>query len=115
MKSKNEGRDGIIISDKPSWEMSIGEHLIILLKRIIALPSKLIGFKPLCFLIATKLLLGGFIDQWIWLIVLVLVLFGIVGLKITGNVLGSRGKTVIFHSDQKEESECLKESEPEGQ
>ena len=114
MKKQNEGRDGIIISDKQIWEMSIKEHLLTLLKRTIALPSKLIGFKPLCFLIATKLLLGGFIDQWIWLIVLVIVLFGIVGLKIAGRVLGNRGGTVIINSNTKEDERWLKESEPEG-
>ena len=103
MKEDNEGRDGIIISDKPSWEMSVSENLVILLKRIIALPSKLIGFKPLCFLIATKLLLGGFIDQWIWLIVLVLVLFGIVGLKITGQVLGGTGGRILINKFKKED------------
>jgi len=105
MKNKDEGRDGIIISDKPIWEMSVAEHLLTLLKRIIALPSKLIGFKPLCFLIATKLLLGGFIDQWIWLIVLVLVLFGIVGLKIAGGVIGGRSGTIIINSKKNTEEQ----------
>ncbi|MDC7225215.1 MAG: hypothetical protein PQJ61_00460 [Spirochaetales bacterium] len=95
MKEENESRDGIIISDKPVWEMTIKEHLITLIKRCIALPSKLIGFKPLCFLIATKLLVGGFIDQWIWLIVLVIVMFGIVGLKITSRILSNAGKVTI--------------------
>lgn len=87
--NKSETRDGIIISDKPIWEMTVKEHLKILLKRSIALPSKLIGFKPLCLICATKLLVDDHINQWIWLIVLVLVLFGIVGLKITSNVISS--------------------------
>lgn len=108
---KNEGRDGIIISDKPIWEMSIGEHLLILLKRMIALPSKLIGFKSLCFLVATKLLLGGFIDQWVWLIVLVIVLFGIIGLRIVGDVMGKRSEIGIINNHYREDLECSKESE----
>jgi hypothetical protein len=74
--------DGIIISDKPSWELSFKELIAILGKRLISLPSKLIGFKPLCLLIATWLLVGGFIRDWIWFCVLVIVLFGIMGLKI---------------------------------
>ena len=74
--------DGIIISDKPSWENSFRELFTILGKRIIALPSKLIGFKPLCLLIATWLLVTGHIKDWIWFCVLVIVLFGIMGLKV---------------------------------
>ena len=74
--------DGIIISDKPSWEHSFKELLTILGKRIVALPSKLIGFKPLCLLIATWLLTRGHIRDWIWFCVLVIVLFGIIGLKV---------------------------------
>jgi len=74
--------DGIIISDKPSWEHSFKELFSILGKRIVALPSKLIGFKPLCLLIATWLLVKGHIKDWIWFCVLVIVLFGIMGLKV---------------------------------
>ena len=74
--------DGIIISDKPSWEHTFGELLSILGKRIVALPSKLIGFKPLCLLISTWLLTKGHIRDWIWFCVLVIVLFGIMGLKV---------------------------------
>jgi hypothetical protein len=74
--------DGIIISDKPSWELSFRELIAILGKRLISLPSKLIGFKPLCLLIATWLLVKGFIRDWIWFCVLVIVLFGIMGLKV---------------------------------
>jgi hypothetical protein len=74
--------DGIIISDKPSWEHSFKELITILGKRIISLPSKLIGFKPLCLLIATWLLMKGHIRDWIWFCVLVIVLFGIMGLKV---------------------------------
>ena len=76
--------DGIIISDKPTWEHSFKELFVILLKRIISLPSKIIGFKPLCLIIATWLLTKGFIRDWIWFCVLVIVLFGIVGLKVLG-------------------------------
>ena len=74
--------DGIIISDKPSWEHTFKELFSILGKRIVALPSKLIGFKPLCLLIATWLLVKGHIKDWIWFCVLVIVLFGIMGLKV---------------------------------
>ena len=74
--------DGIIISDKASWEHSFRELFSILGKRIVALPSKLIGFKPLCLLISTWLLTEGHIKDWIWFCVLVIVLFGIMGLKV---------------------------------
>jgi len=81
-QKKMNDTDGIIISDRPSWEHSFLELLAILGKRIIALPSKLIGFKPLCLLIATWLLVKGHIKDWIWFCVLVIVLFGIMGLKV---------------------------------
>ena len=74
--------DGIIISDKPSWELSFKELLAILGKRIISLPSKLLGFKPFCLYISTWLLVKGHIRDWIWFCVLVIVLFGIMGLKV---------------------------------
>jgi hypothetical protein len=74
--------DGIQISDKPTWEHSAKELWEILGKRIIALPSKMIGFKPLCFYIATYLLMKGFIRDWIWFCIVVIVLFGIMGLKV---------------------------------
>jgi hypothetical protein len=74
--------DGIVISDKPSWELSFKELFAILGKRIIALPSKMIGFKPLCLLMSTWLLTKGFIRDWVWFCVLVIVLFGIMGLKV---------------------------------
>jgi hypothetical protein len=74
--------DGIVISDRASWEHTVKELLIILLKRLIALPSKLIGFKPLCLMIATWLLVKGCIRDWIWFCVMVIVLFGIMGLKV---------------------------------
>jgi hypothetical protein len=74
--------DGIEISDKASWEHSFVELLAILGKRIIALPSKMFGFKPFCLYLATFLLIKGYIKDWIWFAVLVIVLFGIVGLKV---------------------------------
>ena len=72
----------IDFSDKASWEHSFSELWVILGKRLISLPSKMIGFKPLCLLVATWLLVNGHIRDWIWFSVLVIVLFGIVGLKI---------------------------------
>ena len=74
--------DGIQISDKASWEHTAKELWVILGKRLISLPSKLIGFKPMCFLIATWLLVNGHIRDWIWFCVLVIVMFGVVGLKV---------------------------------
>ena len=73
--------DGIQISDRPTWEHSVKELLLILLKRIISLPSKLLGFKPFCLYAATYLLIRGHIRDWIWFCVVVIVLFGILGLK----------------------------------
>jgi hypothetical protein len=74
--------DGIQISDKPSWEHTGKELFAILGKRIIALPSKMLGFKPFCLYLATWLLVRGYIKDWIWFAVMVMVLFGIVGLKV---------------------------------
>jgi len=74
--------DGIAISDRPTWALSFRELRRILGKRIVALPSKLIGFKPLCLGLATWLLVDGKIDMWVWFLVFVSVLFGIVGLKV---------------------------------
>jgi hypothetical protein len=74
--------DGIVISSKPAWEHTVGELFLILLKRAIALPSKMLGFKPFCLYLATWLLRKGLIRDWIWFCVVVAVLFGIVGLKI---------------------------------
>ena len=75
-------RDGIVISDQPTWALSFRELRQILGKRIIALPSKLIGFKPFCLLLATWLLVAEKIDMWVWFLVFVSVLFGVVGLKV---------------------------------
>ena len=72
----------IDFSDKPSWEHTWKELFTVLGKRILSLPSKVIGFKPLCFFVATWLLINGHIRDWIWFCVVVIVLFGIVGLKI---------------------------------
>jgi hypothetical protein len=74
--------DGIQISDKPSWEHTGKELFAILGKRMIALPSKMLGFKPFCLYLATWLLTKGLIRDWIWFAVCVMVLFGIVGLKV---------------------------------
>ena len=78
--------DGIQISDKPSWEHTAKELFVILGKRFIALPSKMLGFKPFCLYLATWLLTKGLIRDWIWFAVVVIVLFGIVGLKVLGRV-----------------------------
>ena len=77
--------DGIQISDRPTWEHSAKELWVILGKRLISLPSKLLGFKPLCLYVATWLLVKGFIRDWIWFSVMVIVLFGIMGLKALAN------------------------------
>jgi len=74
--------DGIQISDKPVWEHTFKELLAILGKRIISLPSKLLGFKPFCLYAATWLLVKGHIRDWLWFCVVVIVLFGIMGLKV---------------------------------
>ena len=77
--------DGIQISDKPTWEHTAKELWVILGKRIISLPSKLLGFKPFCLYAATWLLVNGHIRDWIWFCVVVIVLFGIIGLKTLAN------------------------------
>ena len=72
----------IDFSYKASWEHSWKELFVVLGKRIVSFLSKVLGFKPLCLLIATWLLVNGHIRDWIWFSVLVIVLFGIVGLKV---------------------------------
>jgi len=72
----------IDFSNKPSWEHTWRELFAVLGKRILSFPSKVIGFKPMCFLVTTWLLINGHIRDWIWFAVLVIVLFGIVGLKV---------------------------------
>jgi hypothetical protein len=74
--------DGIQISDRASWEHTAKELWVILGKRLISLPSKMIGFKPLCLYLSTYLLIKGLIRDWIWFSVMVIVLFEIVGLKV---------------------------------
>jgi len=78
----SDNSDGIEISDRPTWEHTVKELLVILIKRIISLPSKLLGFKPACLFVATWLLTKGLISEWIWFAVLLIVMFGIVGLKV---------------------------------
>jgi hypothetical protein len=74
--------DGIQISDKPCWEHTVKELFLILWKRIISLPSKMIGFKPFCLYLSSWLLVKGHIRDWIWFCIVVIVLFGIMGLKV---------------------------------
>ncbi|GHU77982.1 hypothetical protein FACS189462_1360 [Spirochaetia bacterium] len=80
--------DGIQISDKSSWQHTVKELLAILAKRLIALPSKMLGFKPFCLYLATWLLVKGLIRDWIWFAVMIAVLFGIVGLKVLSHWKG---------------------------
>jgi hypothetical protein len=42
----------------------------------------MLGFKPFCLYLATWLLVRGYIKDWIWFAVMVMVLFGIMGLKV---------------------------------
>ena len=74
--------DGIQISDKPTWEHTFKELFVILGKRLISLPSKMIGFKPFCLYLSSWLLYKGLIRDWIWFCIVVIVLFGIMGLKV---------------------------------
>jgi len=74
--------DGIQISDKPCWEHSAKELWVILGKRLISLPSKMLGFKPFCLYLSSWFLVKGHIRDWIWFCVMVIVLFGVVGLKV---------------------------------
>ena len=71
---------------KEVCDYTFREHLAILAKRALALPSKMIGFKPGCLYLATWLLVTGRIGEWVWFAVLVCVLFGIVGLKVLSQI-----------------------------
>jgi hypothetical protein len=85
------------IAENPSWKYSVKELGMICLKRLIALPSKLIGFKPFCLYLATWLLIQGKISDWIWFAVLIIVLFGIIGLKILAQF--KEGGSIVFKQD----------------
>jgi hypothetical protein len=73
---------------KEVCDYTFREHVAILGKRLLALPSKMIGFKPGCLYLATWLLVIGKIGEWVWFSVLVCVLFGIVGLKVLAQMKG---------------------------
>lgn len=64
------------------------EHFAILGKRLLAMPSKMIGFKPACLYLATWLLVTDKIGEWVWFAVMISVLFGIVGLKVLAQMKG---------------------------
>ena len=81
--------------------LSIKEHSYLLLKRCIALPSKMIGFKPFCLYLGTWLLIEGKISEWVWFCVLIVVLFGIVGLKVFTQLKG--GTTIAGSNGNHEE------------
>jgi hypothetical protein len=84
--------DGVDFSSKASWEHTVKELFGILVKRALALPSKMLGFKPFCLYLATGLLMGGYIRDWMWFCTLVAVLFGIVGLKVLSHWKGELEK-----------------------
>ncbi len=73
---------------RANWDYGTRELWSILGRRALALPAKLLGFKPFCLYLATWLLTAGLITGWIWFAVLVLVLFGIVGLRVLGGFKG---------------------------
>ena len=60
--------------------------LMSIARRALALPAKLIGFKPCCLYLSTWLLVTGRIGEWVWYAVMISVLFGIVGLKAIGQL-----------------------------
>lgn len=72
---------------------TLKEHIQILCKRCIALPSKLIGFKPCCLALATVLLERGSISEWVWFSVLAAVLSGATGLRCLRMLRGDTGQT----------------------
>jgi hypothetical protein len=62
------------------------DDLAAIARRALALPAKLLGFKPCCLYLATWLLITGRIGEWVWFSVMIAVLFGIVGLKAIGQL-----------------------------
>jgi hypothetical protein len=78
-----EMRDNDInFSYKASWEHSWRELFSVLGKRNLSMHSKIIGFKPVCLIVAKWLLVNGHIRDWIWFCVLVILLYRIIGLKV---------------------------------
>lgn len=45
-------------------------------KRLISLPAKFLSRKGVVFAVATYLLIGGYIAQWIWLSIAILITVG---------------------------------------
>lgn len=88
MTGKNDEESGY----KEVCDYTFREHLAILGKRMLALPSKMIGFKPFCLYLATWLLVTGKIGEWVWFAVMVSVLFGIVGLKVLAQMKMGKGE-----------------------
>jgi len=84
---------------KEVCDYTVKEHVVILVKRLLALPSKMIGFKPGCLYLATWLLIDGKIGEWVWFSVLVAVLFGIVGLKVVSQIKSGGGGCEVSIQD----------------
>ncbi len=76
---------------REACDYTFQEHFAIVAKRCIALPSKMIGFKPFCLYLATYLLVNDKIGEWVWFCVLIAVLFGIVGLKVLSQIRSGTG------------------------
>ena len=69
-------------SDRAAWEHSCKELWVILGKRFLLLLFKMIDAKAVCLLVDTWLLVHGYIRDLVWFAIVVIVLFGILGLKI---------------------------------
>jgi len=76
---------------REACDYTFREHFAILAKRCLALPSKMIGFKPFCLYLTTYLLVSGKIGEWVWFCVMIAVLFGIVGLKVLAQIRNGTG------------------------
>jgi hypothetical protein len=67
---------------KAAWEQSFKKFRVILGKRFLSLLINMIGLRQLCLLVNTWLLVHGYIRDLVWLLIVVITLFGIVGLKV---------------------------------
>ena len=84
-------------------------------KRLVMLAAKLAGFKSLCFMLATVLLIKGVIDQYIWLYAMITVVCNTSGLRIAdamGFRTGFYTRTVRGGDDSDEEEYSGEDTEP---
>jgi hypothetical protein len=99
------------------YEKNVKEVLRFVLKRLLMLLSKLIGFKACCLYLATYLLVKGTITQEIWLTVMVTVLCGVCGLRVADSINSLRragGSSTFRNAGTKQEKSDVQRAVDDG-